>query len=209
MVAEAVSSKSGQSCLATVVNYLLVQFNKSLGKTALLCGLGVVLVVLIIRATVKPDSASAKVVELAVPQKPTVIFQSPAEPASKLPLSSVGSAESNHATEPKQIQDTIPRRDIFAVDLSYFTQLSSEQPQSSGPAGPLDQKKRRLIALKAKVRQFQLQSTMTGQAPAAYIDGILLREGQRHKGFRITKINNRSVLLEQNGHVFDLHMPQR
>lgn len=209
MAGEDVSPSSAKSQPAGGAACLLGKLKASPAKTALLCGLTLVLVVLIIRAAVKPNSASAKVVELAVPQKPTVIFRSPATPAPELSVDSVASDDSDSANDPKNVQNTMPRGDIFAINLRYFTPLSSEQPESGAPAGPTDPKKRRLIALQRRIREFQLQSTMTGPKPAAYIDGILLREGHTHKGFRITKINNRSVLLEQDGHVFDLHMPQR
>ena len=122
MAGENVSPHSAESQEAGVASGLLAQLKAHPAKAALLCGLAVVLAVLLIRAAVKPSSASAKVVELAVPQNPTVIFQNPAVHDSELALGRVGSDESDLTTEPKDIQNTRPRRDRFAIELSYFTQ---------------------------------------------------------------------------------------
>jgi len=196
MVDEAVSSKPAESRPVAGANYLLAQLKANPPKTALLCGLVVVLIVLLIRAASGPDSASAKVVELAVPQDSAATFQTPPLPAPVFELGSEGSAGIDNTIEAKDTSDTLPPRDIFAINLSYFPQLSADQVQTAGTDGPTDPK------------QFQLQSTMTGPVPAAYIDGTLLREGQTYRGFQIRQINNRSVSLEKDGHVFRLRMAQ-
>ena len=204
MVDEAVSSQSTESRPAAGKSYLFAKVKASPRKTALLCGLAVVLIVLVIRTATRPDSASAKVVEVAISQEPAVTVQSPPLPAAVVEPRSEDSAKSDNTIEEKDTGDTLPQRDIFAIDLSYFEQLSADQVQAEGSAGRTDPK----IALIAEVRQFKLQSTMTGPVPTAYIDGILLREGHTYKEFQIKQINNRSVLLEKDGRVFSLSIAQ-
>ena len=208
MVDEAVSSQSAESRPAAGKSYLFAKVKASPRKTALLCGLAVVLIVLVIRTATRPDSASAKVVELAAPQEPAVTVQSPPLPAAVVEPRSEDSAKIDNTIEEEDTSGTLPQRDIFAIDLSYFEQLSADQVQAEGRTAPADRKQLKLIALRARVRQFQLQSTMTGPVPAAYIDGALLREGHTYKGFQIRQINNRSVSLEKDGRVFNLRMAQ-
>lgn len=199
-----VSSQSAQSRPGTGGNYLLAQVKASPGKAALLCGLTVVLIVILIRAVARPDSASATMVELAVPQESVETFESLPLPDPIVDLSSGVPAQIDNKIEPKDTTDALPQRDIFAIDLSYFEQLSDEQAQAEGLASHTDPK----TALRVEVRKLRLQSTMTGPAPTAYINGILLREGNTYKGFQIRQINNRSVSLEKDGLVFNLHMAQ-
>ena len=207
MTDEAVSS-SIQARLATGVNCLLGRLKANPRKTALLCGLVVVLIVLLIRTAVQPDSASATVEKLLAPQTSTANVQTPPIRALADPPGSEDSAGLEDATEPKQTRITLPQRDIFALDLSYFSELSSEQDQAANQANGISSEQAKLIALRQEVRQFRLQSTMTGAAPAACIDGTMVREGYIYKGFKIGRINNRNVLLEKDGHTFRLHIAQ-
>ena len=206
MTGEAVSS-SAESRLATGLNYLLGQLKADARKTALLGGLVVVLIILLIRTAVQPDSASATVGNLLVPQTSNDV-QTPSVCALADPPGSEDSADLENATEPKQTRIILPQRDIFALDLSYFSKLSSEQDQAANQANGISSEQAKLNALRQEVRQFRLQSTMTGATPAACIDGTMVREGQVYKGFKIERINNWNVLLEKDGHTFRLHIAQ-
>ena len=207
MTDEAASS-SAELRLATGVNYLLGQLKANTHKTALLCGLVVVLIVLLIRAAVQPDLASATVRNLLVPQTSTTDVQTPSVRAFTDPLGQQGFVDIENAVEPKKTRITLPQRDIFTFDLSYFPELSDGQDQAANQANGISSEQAKLIALRQEVRQFRLQSTMTGPAPAAYIDGTMVREGDVYEGFKIERINNCSVSLEKDGHVFSLRMAQ-
>jgi len=207
MTDEAVSS-SIQARLATGVNCLLGQLKANTRKTALLCGLVVILIVLLICTAVQPDLASATVGNLVVPQASNPNVQTPSVHAFTNPFGSEDSTGLESATEPKQTKLTLPQRDIFALDLSYFPKLSDGQDQTVNQANRINSEQAKLIALKQKVGKFRLQSTMTGAVPAACIDGTMVREGHIYKGFKIGRINNWNVLLEKDGHTFRLHIAQ-
>jgi hypothetical protein len=53
----------------------------------------------------------------------------------------------------------------------------------------------------------QLQSTMTGSLPMAYISGRLVREGEVIDGFSVVQISERRVVVRKGMHLHELAMP--
>jgi len=59
----------------------------------------------------------------------------------------------------------------------------------------------------AQLAELQLQSTLTGPAPMAYISGRLVREGDTVRGFTIVRIEDRRVVVRKQGFIRVLIMP--
>lgn len=176
-------------------------------KVLLLCGLTLVLMVLLIRMVVtRPESASAAVLELLPPTDPHPLLPATISPVDVSPPG----PEESPIIQPPQPQDTtvvlLPQRDIFAVDLSQYPRDTTLPQQTL--ANPIDPEQQELTSLADTVRQFRLQSTMTGAVPTAYIDGFMCREGDVHHGFTIKKIDNRQVILQRGGRVFRLRFDE-
>jgi hypothetical protein len=71
------------------------------------------------------------------------------------------------------------------------------------------QKSRRqqLSRLAEELAQLELQSTMTGSAPLAYISGRLVHQGDTIRGFSVVRIDDRRVTLRKDGVNHELAMP--
>jgi hypothetical protein len=61
--------------------------------------------------------------------------------------------------------------------------------------------------LAKELEELELQSTMTGTAPLAYISGQLVREGDAIRGFSVVRIEDRRVLVSKGGLALELAMP--
>lgn len=61
--------------------------------------------------------------------------------------------------------------------------------------------------LTKELAELQLQSTMTGPAPAAYISGRLVHKGDTIRGFSVVDIGDKGVKLRKNGITTFLTMP--
>jgi len=61
--------------------------------------------------------------------------------------------------------------------------------------------------LEAELAELELQSTMTGSAPMAYISGRLVHEGDTIRGFSVVRIGDRCVTVRKTGNVRELVMP--
>ncbi len=123
--------------------------------------------------------------------------------------------------------DDIPlvlARDLFNTDSwSQFgrttSSLSLTGRKGSQPAEPFwsslataigaHQQSRRLEAERIldELAELELQSTMTGTTPLAYISGRLVRQGDEIRGFSVIHIEERRVLLRSRGADYELAMP--
>ena len=205
MVSESVSSKAKVSWGPAVLDRLLAILKADLRKTVLMCVLVVVLAGVLIRTAGQPNQAEAMVEELAPPTEVATAIQSVAlEPPN--PSDSPEPTAIDTPMKMKRPENTLPQRDIFAIDLSYFTKSTTSQAQNDGQANRPTPEQLRLAALRRQIQEFRLQSTMTGPVPAVYIDGTMLGEGDVYQGFKIARINDRQVLLEKDDHVFGLNM---
>ncbi len=116
-------------------------------------------------------------------------------------------------------------RDIFdSTDWTCFSPDFGMLPgkndaQAPSPAASLWQQMREAMAEQKRLREqkrqeitkelaeLQLQSTMTGPVPAAYISGRLVNEGDTISGFSVVRINDKSVKLRKDGLITNLAMP--
>ncbi len=69
------------------------------------------------------------------------------------------------------------------------------------------ERRKELDRLTAELSAIQLQSTMTGSTPMAYISGRLVREGDTIEGFSVVRIRDRRVSVRKYGMVGELVMP--
>ena len=189
---------------ASILNQLKAQPK----KTAVMCLLIVVLAGALARAFHGPDTASGMVNSLLPPGSgtPKTKIQDPKKsgeptpPASEFPESTV---------EKEPTAAPLPKRDIFAVNLTYFTPVAPPKETASEDQKKVDSKQLQLNSLQDQIRGFQLQSTMTGPAPTAYLDGTLVREGQNYKGFTVRQIGDGKILLEAQGYQFSLFLNEK
>lgn len=65
----------------------------------------------------------------------------------------------------------------------------------------------KLARLAEELAQMELQSTMTGATPMAYISGRLVHPGDTIRGFSVVRIDDRRVTLRQHGVIRELAMP--
>lgn len=177
------------------------------GKIAVLGVLALVLIILLVRVLLPagPNAATASV-ELIPPQ--TTAAPGNDAPASVELHQGLQPGPIELSSLPSQPRYELPQRDIFAIDYSYFSRRSGSESDSVGDSGKIDPEQLKLAALRRRVAQFNLKSTMTGPEPAAFIDGQLLREGDTYNGFEIFRINNRHVLLKHSIYMFRLDMPR-
>ncbi len=74
--------------------------------------------------------------------------------------------------------------------------------------GDYQQTRRSEIAqYEAQLAELQLQSTLTGPAPIAYISGRLVREGDTIRGFTVARIEDRRVVVRKQSFIRVLIMP--
>jgi len=205
MVSETVSSKARASRRPAVVDRLLGVLKADFRKTAVLCTLAAVFAVILIRNSVRPDSAKAMVGEFLPPTETNAVSERTAL-ESVNPSKSAGATAIETTMKTRRLKSTLPQRDIFAIDLSYFAKQSGKQVGNEGQVSRPDPEQLKLAALRRQVQELSLQSTMTGPVLAAYIDGSILVEADVHKGFKIVRIKDRQVLLEKDRHVFILNM---
>jgi len=181
---------------------ILTQLKSQPKKTAVMCLLIVVLVIAMVRAFHKPGAASGMVNPLLPPL--SAAAKEDTGPDQKIRPEIIDSFVLETAREKTSTEPVLPRRNIFAVNLNYFPKESLPTEKGSQGQKPLDPRQVHLNSLQDQVMGFQLQSTMTGPSPTAYIDGNLVREKERYKGFMILKIQDGKVILEAKGHVFTL-----
>ena len=109
-------------------------------------------------------------------------------------------------------------RNLFAVRLEYYPQLSSRSLRQNGAARAEDdksaaeaadvqkQRQARIDAVQALARQLKLQSTVMSVVPQALINGQMLKEGdvvvsgsgEDSGSFQVLKIEPRRVIVERD-----------
>jgi hypothetical protein len=192
----------------TSIEPILINLKAQPKKTAVMCLLIVVLAVVVIRAFRGPETASGMVSSLLPPGAgtPGTQINGSEKRGEPDPLAS-DLLEATATKEPTAAP--LPKRDIFAVNLDYFPHSAQTHATTPDRQKKIDAKQLLLNSLQDQLRAFQLQSTMTGPAPTAYIDGTLVREGQMFKGFKIRQIRDGKILLEAQGYLFSLFLNEK
>ena len=214
-----------KNMLETIKQQFLADKKKSAALSTLLC----VLIVVMVRAFV---SGGGSVPETAVALQPVAsappvnqairpVLEKIAPPAQALPPPPVAKAEvpQRRTVVTSGLQRTL-HRDFFMTDEWTKYPLEASQIErvktSSGPdfwssvAGAMRQygRQRREEAetLSKELSELQLQSTLTGTEPLAYISGHLVRPGEVFSGFSVLRIEERRVVLEKYGQIHALVM---
>ncbi len=187
---------------------ILIQLKAQPKKTAVMCLLIVVLVIILVRAFHKPGTASGMVNPLPA-SEPAAPMNEKKDTGQKVKAENFDSIVFEMIQEKNPADPVFPRRNIFAVNLNYFPKQSVPSEKGSKEHKPLDPRQFQLNSLQEQVMGFQLQSTMTGPAPTAYIDGNLVREKESYKGFVIRKIQDGKVILEAKGFSFSLFLNEK
>jgi len=175
-------------------------------KSAVLCGLGLVLVVMWARMFMgghTPSGAAA-----ATPSGLPII-------ASQNDLN-VPTHPTDHANVLLQWarQQIVPmRRNLFAIPFDYYPSDQSHGGDATGGTGfwnllaksmsvEADQQVQRqalIQGLADSARSLQLQSTMLGATPSAMVNGEMVREGSLVADFRVLKIEAGKMIVEREG----------
>ncbi len=142
---------------------------------------------------------------ILVKQVPRQAIADPAQkkaPASTTPATPTPTGE--HKRIYVSLNETL-RRDLFAVDLSQFAQITS------GASDSITQEKSRPVIADVDdavnlATGLRLQSTVLGREPRAIVNGRTLAPGQDIRGFRVVRIHERHVVLERDGLTFVLKM---
>jgi hypothetical protein len=199
-------------------------------RSAILSILMVVLVVVVVRA-LSPGSAS--VPETAVAVQPAPVVRPAAAPTMQPVLETIRPVTKSAAAEPtapaqatrhRTVRtDDLPRslkRDLFMTDEWTNYPLEASLIEKAKPTAQLDfwsgmaeaarqysrQRHEESQTLTKELSDLELQSTLTGRAPLAYISGHLVRPGDRYAGFSIVRIEERRVLVEKYGQIHELVM---
>ncbi|MFH1417115.1 MAG: hypothetical protein ABII12_02350 [Planctomycetota bacterium] len=69
------------------------------------------------------------------------------------------------------------------------------------------QRAQQVAAINEALSQLELQSTMTGGKPLAYVSGRLVREGDTIRGFSVVRIEDKRVVLRKDTFKRELTMP--
>jgi len=135
-----------------------------------------------------------------------------------------GTHKSMRAVSVKDLPRTL-ERDVFnsanwaAFQPDIVPPSAAEAAAAAQPAASIWTQMREAMAeqserlaqrregLAGELAGLQLQSTMTGPAPAAYISGRLVRLGETIKGFSVVAIGDKIVKLRKDGLTFSLTMP--
>ncbi len=184
-------------------------FRASPQKSAILGGLGVLLVVMWVRL-------------LAGNHGPA---PAQAAPAPQFDVSTIGDdssgADERHAASqaPSFLQWTRQpiapvQRNLFAIPFDYYPRdgsgVASELSDGSGfwdqlaksMSAQADQQEQRQILIenvRIKAASLVLQSTIMGNEPTAMVGGTMVREGGEVDGFRVLKIEARRITVEREG----------
>lgn len=185
--------------LATKAGYVLERVKAQPAKSGITCVLCIVLVVVLARTFRQPSSAKADIANLIPDPERIQTVETVIESEEQAPL------EVKPIVKPTRRIVTKPRRDIFAIHLNYFPKPSIEDEVVADKPERVDVQS----TLEEQVRSFSLQSTITGSAPSAYIDGMLVRQGDAYRGFTVCQVSDRYVTLEKQGHRFQLYMAEK
>ena len=215
-----------KTTLETFKQQLLADKKKSAALSILL----VVLVVVVVRAVA---TGGGSVPEAAVAVQPTHTPPAAAAPTMQpvvekiRPVTNVVAATPTAPVQPTRHRtvrtDDLPRtlkRDFFMTEEWANYPLEASLSEKDKPPMQLGfwtgmteaikqysrQRSEESQALSKELSELQLQSTLTGRNPLAYISGHLVRQGDRYAGFSIVRIEERRVLVEKYGQVHELVM---
>lgn len=188
------------------VGQMKAQPGRSAATGVLLC----VLLVLVVRAVVRPKTAAADVSRALVPTASTPGVTAPPqsfealEALLKIPMPAILSRS-------KPAELPVLRRDIFAVDMRRLQQrpdpstaidVTEEQAQPDPAALRAEQ-------LRQMARGFRLEGTVSGSAGGAFLDGTFVREGDQYQGWRVVRVGPQTVLLACENVQMELRMPEQ
>lgn len=213
--------------LQTFKQQLLADKKKSIAMGALLC----VLIVVAIRAFA---SGSGNAPELASAVQPRAAVANPVNPPMRPVLEKISTPPQiekpvttsappialKHRTVTTAGLPRALKRDFFMTDEWSKYPLEASQIQEGKAPGGSDfwmsltaamrqygrQRREEAATLNKELSELQLQSTLTGLDPLAYISGHLVRPGDHCAGFFILRIEERRVVLEKYGQVHELVM---
>ena len=99
-------------------------------------------------------------------------------------------------------------RNLFRFDPSgYQPSQVRNTLKDEEKSGPLpDDQDVRLAEAREAAEGLLLQSTVPGDSPYAVINGMVVQVGKEVDGFRLLKVEDRTVVLEYNGISFKLKM---
>lgn len=203
-------------------------------KTAALSILMVVLVVVVIRAAgsgAAPEMAvavqpshTATAAAAAPSMQPVLEKVRPAPADTRTAAKSASEASATPTTRHRTVRtDDLTRslkRDLFMTDEWTNYPVEVSLIERNKPSAPMDfwtgmadamkqysrQRHEESQTLTKELSELQLQSTLTGVHPLAYISGHLVRPGDRYAGFAIVRIEERRVLVEKYGQIHELVM---
>jgi hypothetical protein len=175
-------------------------------KAAVLCGLGLVLVVLWARMLMGghiPSGAAAATatgLPIIAPQNDLNVPTHPTDHANVL-------------LQWAREQIVPMRRNLFAIPFDYYPSDQSHAADATEGTGfwnllaksmsvEADQQVQRqalIQGLADSARSLQLQSTMVGATPSAMVNGEMVREGSFVADFRVLKIEARKIIVERQG----------
>jgi hypothetical protein len=144
-----------------------------------------------------------------LPPESAIPAQEKSDPKKTATLPTLDADDLEPLQEKSPADLVFPRRNIFAVNLNYFPKSAARNDKDLQGNKPLDPEQFQLNALQEQAMGFQVQSTMTGPVPTAYIDGNLVREKETYKGFTVRKIQDGKVTLEAKGHLYTLFLNEK
>ena len=106
------------------------------------------------------------------------------------------------ATDPAlhQVPLEFLKKNPFLLGLAAVVEVLSEPKQT------ISDEEARLQALQMQFADLQLQTVMGGASPMAIVDGQIVKVGHSVGPFKVTAIEDRTVILESDGHQFRLRM---
>ena len=109
------------------------------------------------------------------------------------------------------------QRNLFAINLEYFSRAGDKTKMSDGDDGSiptatseadqLQQQKLLHENLQIQASKLKLQTTVMGSIPRAMVSGDLVREGDIVEGFTVLKIEARKVTVQQDNVILEIEMP--
>ena len=96
-------------------------------------------------------------------------------------------------------------RDLFAIDASSYERTPTSDAGGESAATTVMAVDDNQV-LRQALSELRLQSTMQGEQPRAVINGQSLSPGDRVKGFKLIRVEARSVILERDGQAVRLGM---
>lgn len=101
----------------------------------------------------------------------------------------------------------VASRDSATPRLDFMSSMGVWSRLGSALTGRAEAQQRLSVEVEQAFESLELQATMTGPAPRAYISGRLVRAGDRVAGFTVVRVSDRRVELRRGGATRDLTMP--